>query len=174
MTKKAGVSFRGKSFWVYDVVGGVFLWHLIQAAETHRQDTSIPWLENSIESWRIAAAITELAYFADDNWTQEQTNLILRFCGDAISAIRDHGDFSKAEISTWQLGQELRIFTRGLDPVPSEPVVRFGEALVLLLKEELPAPPELHWWFYGTEDSPKTIKMLRNYDDPDYRNSLVR
>ena len=106
-----------------------------------------------------------LAYYADDKWTEEQLSLIINFSRQAIQDIRDHGDFPKDEVSSWDLGYGWTIHARGYDPVPHEPIALFGEAFILLLQNNLPVPPEKTTWFYGTKNEPMTIEINCNYDE---------
>lgn len=165
MTKTMSVRFRGKSFWVYDVVGGIFLWHLVDAAQQHQCTKVIPWLNDCIERWQVAAAITELSFFADDAWTEEQLDLIVQLSHNAIAAIRSHGSFTHNEISALKLTDDLEVHPRGHEAIASEPIALFGEAFVSLLIGRLPTPPERQWWFYSLGESPGTIKMAVNYDE---------
>lgn len=162
MTKTSGVSFRGKFFWVYDVVGGVFLWHLVNAAKDHMDDKPILWLDKCIEKWQLAAAITEMAFFADDEWTENQLNQIVVLSRQAVSAIRAHGDFTDDEVKSLELGDGLEIFPRGMKIIPSEPIARFGEAFISLLLDEIQAPPEWSVWFYGVENEPQIWESASN------------
>ena len=159
MTATALVNFRENAFWAYDVPGSIFLWHLIQSAEELVANEPKPWLSEMIRKWRVAAAITEMACYTDDEWTTHQIDLIVKLSRQAIMAIRQHGDFSASDVETWPLIDNERLSARGHDPIPSEPVARLGEAYILLLLAELPEPPESHLWFYTLEEDIDTIKM---------------
>lgn len=161
MSKHSGVRFQETSFWVYDVVGGVFLWHIINVAEQYLLNAHIPWLEERIKAWRVTAVINDLADFADDDWDNEQIRLITKLGNCAISNIRQHGDFTDEEISSWAVLDDLRIFPRGYEIIPVKFIINFGEAFLDMLNGELPEAPKGYWWFYGVGDeySPSTIKM---------------
>lgn len=159
MTSTAHVGFRGNAFWAYDVAGSIFLWFLIQSAEKIPAGDDGHVLAEMIPKWRISAVVTELAHYADDEWTSEQIDLVLQLCDDAISAIRKHGDFAASDVESWPVLDDQRIFTRGHDPIPSEPIARLGEAFVLLLQGQLLLPPNQHLWFYTLDDEVDTIKM---------------
>ena len=145
MSSTMSVTFRGKSFWVYDVIGGIFLWHLVSAAQEYQRNKISPWLDDYIKSWQVAAAFSDLPFFADDVWKEEQLALIVQLSQEAISAIRSHGSFTRTEISGLKLFDELEIHPRGHETVACEPIAQFGEAFVSLLLGQLPAPPEKHW-----------------------------
>lgn len=166
MTKTSGVDFGGRSFWVYDVVGGIFLYHLICAAEEHliTTNSSLEWLENSIRKWKVAAAITELAYYLDDRWPEEQLDLVLKLIRTANQKIRQTEYFKSKEVETWPLLDDLYIHCRGNETIPSEPIALFGEALIALANNTMRPPPNGAWWCYILDDSPATIDMGANWD----------
>ena len=159
MTRTAYVGYRDNAFWAYDVPGSIFLWFLIQSAEKYLAQYKGHWLSEVIPKWRVSAVITEMAYYADDEWTAEQVDLILQLCDDAISTIRQHGDFAASDVEAWPVLDDQRIFTRGHDPIPTEPIARLGDAFTLLLRGQLPKPPTQHLWFYTLDGNTDTIKM---------------
>ena len=159
MTRTAHVNFRDDGFWAYDVAGSVFLWFLIDAANKRLSSHDEPWLREMVQHWRVAAFITEMAHYTDDNWTTSQVDLVIQLSRHAIDAIRSHGDFAASDVQSWPVLDENRIFARGHDPIPAEPVARLGDAFIQLLQGQLPAPPDQHWWFYTLELETDTIKM---------------
>lgn len=160
MTRTAGVRFRGVRFWVYDVVGGIYLKHLVDAA-TEREDRS-DWLNQAIEGWRVAACVTELASYANEEWDSNQVETVIDLCLEAIQAIERQEVFTSLEIEAWPVHEELRIRARGHEEIPSRPIVAFGHAFIALLEERLPRAPDLHWWFYTLADDPETTAMAVN------------
>lgn len=174
MTRTAFVSFRDEGFWVYDVAGAVFLWHLIQEAE-HRQ-VSEPWLEASIAGWRTAAVITELPRYADDKWKDSQVDVVVDLSRQAIDAILSHGDFAATEIESWPIrvnDENRHVFPRGRELIPAIPVANLGEAFVQLLLGNLPKPPHQTKWFFTLELEPATIGHLTQ-EDRDSREKHVK
>ncbi len=165
MAKMSGVCFRGRNFWVYDVVGGIFLWHLVDAAKTYNFEKRLQWLDDCIPKWQIAAAIPDLAFFADDRWTEEQVDLIIRLSQKAITKILAHGDFTDVEVLSLELIDDLKLHVRGMKTIPCVPISRFGEAFMHLLLDELPAPPHKTWWYYGMAEQPETMSMQVNWDE---------
>lgn len=159
MTRTAHVSYGNGAFWVNDVTGSVFLWHLIQAAEKHLEAHAAPWLVETIASWRIAAVITEVASYTDDKWSRDQVDLVLELSRDATSSIRRHGNFSAAEVASWPILEGHQISTRGHDPIPAAAVARLGDAYAMLLEGTLPVAPERHVWFYTLDEAVHTIEM---------------
>jgi hypothetical protein len=159
MTSTAFVQYRENGFWAYDVAGSVFLWFLIQSAEEHLATTTSPWLQEMIQNWRVAAVVTEMAHYADDEWTPAQVELIVQLCRTTTGAIRQHVEFSGDDVQAWPVLDDQRIFVRGHDPIPAEPVARLGDAFASLLQGQLDDPPEQHLWFYTLDMDASTIKM---------------
>jgi hypothetical protein len=166
MTKLSAVDFRGKFFWVYDVVGGVFLWHLVDATKKHFDGKKVIWLDECVEKWQVAAAINVCAFYADDDWTEEQINLVISLSRLAVSEIRSHGDFTGEEVRSLDLAEGLEIHPRGMKVIPSEPIARFGEAIIALLLNEHPAPPAFSTWLYSVEEEPEVCEITTNWDTP--------
>lgn len=159
MTKTSYVRYRDNGFWAYDVAGSVFLWFLIDAANKQLSSHGEQWLKDMVHHWRVAAVITEMANYTDSDWTASQLDLVIQLSRHAVDAIRSHGDFAAADVQSWQVLDEQRIFARGHDPIPAEPVARLGEAFIQLLQGQLPVPPDQHWWFYTLEAETDTIQM---------------
>jgi len=166
VTKQSGVDFGGRSFWVYDVVGGIFLYHLIGVANEHLMDTSssLEWLENVIHKWKVAAAINELAYYLDDRWSEEQLNLVLNLIRTTNRKIRQTEYFKSKTVENWPLLDDLHIHCRGNELIPSEPIALFGEALLALANNTMSPPPDGTWWCYIIDDKPTTINMGVDWD----------
>ena len=159
MTRTAFVKHGGNGFWVYDVAGSVFLWFLIKVANKQLELHDEPWLRDSIQRWRVSAVVTELAHYADNDWTTSQVDTVIQLSQHAIEAIRLHGDFAASDAQSWPVLDDKRIFARGHDPIPAEPVARLGEAYVQLLQGELPPQLDQHAWFFSLEPEIDTLKM---------------
>jgi hypothetical protein len=135
----------------------VFLKFLIDSATDRVASGTSPWLGGAIEKWRVSAVISELSQWADDGWSQQQVDTVIELCRTATHAIRCGGDIPACEIESWAILDEQRIFTRGHNLVPSEPVARLGDAFIALLQNTLPEPPEGHRWFFTLDENTDTI-----------------
>jgi hypothetical protein len=62
VSKTKYVRYAGRAFWAYDVALGIFLKHLIDAAEASDQ-AKAPWLAPLVSSWRVAACVPGLDTF---------------------------------------------------------------------------------------------------------------
>lgn len=163
MSKASHVEFRGYGFWAYDVVYAVFLKYLIDAANEETSSNAEGWLQEAVSHWRINAAVSDLGVYLNDDWTQEQVDIVIDLCRKAVKAIRSRGDIPVYEIASVPICNDLYIDTRGHDPVPFEPVARFGDAMVGLLQERVPQPPSRHWWFFTLGDDVATIPWKDGY-----------
>ena len=54
MSKKAFGKYAGRGFWAYEVVLGVFVKYLLDAAQESR-DANLLWLSEAMASWRVCA-----------------------------------------------------------------------------------------------------------------------
>lgn len=159
MPRSLYINFRHNGFWVYDVPSSVFLKFLIDAASDRLASGTDEWLSDAVQHWRVSAVIPDLSHYVDDEWSQSQIDTVLELCRSATNAIRSGGDIPAREIESWPILDDQRIFTRGHDPVPCEPVARLGEAFIALLQNTLPEPPERHWWFFTLDENVHTIPM---------------
>ena len=159
MSRSLYINFRDNGFWAYDVPSSVFLKFLIDAANNQLTSGADQWLSDAVQHWRVSAAISDLSHYADDHWSQSEIDIVIELCRTATSAIRCGGDIPAREIESWQILDDQRIFTRGHDPVPCEPVARLGDAFIALLQNTLPEPPERHWWFFTLDENTDTISI---------------
>lgn len=159
MSKLLYITFRGDGFWAYDVASSVFLKFLIDAASERVSAGADHWLVDAVHNWRISAVISELAHYADDEWSQSQINTVIELSQVATEKIRCGGDIPASEIEAWPILDSQRIFARGHDPVPCEPVARLGDAFIALLQNALPKPPQGQWWFFTLKANADTIPM---------------
>ena len=157
MSQTLYVNFRDNGFWVFDVVSSVFLKHMIDAA-ADSVCAKESWLVNAVQNRRVNAVISDMGIFLDDDWSQRQVETVIDICRAAITTIRRNGNTPASKIESEPLIDDLHIFARGIDPIPSLPIARFGDAMIALLTNNLPEPPAGHWWFYSLADEVRTIE----------------
>jgi hypothetical protein len=160
MTATKRIGFGTRFLWAYDVAAGVFLKHLIDAAEASGQ-TNAPWLARAVSDWRVQAAITECGLTLDENWSNTQRLMFIRLAEAACKELATRASIPAEEIVDWPLGErgELRIFPRGAREVLTEPVIELGRAIIALVSGELPQSPQGEAWFYGLPTGRSTIRM---------------
>src|SRR4051812_6826398 len=66
MSKTLYVEFRGRGFWAFDAVSGIFLKHLIDVAESCIAGRHEPWLAEAIARWRFNAICGDCGLFLDE------------------------------------------------------------------------------------------------------------
>lgn len=159
MSQTLYVGFRDNGFWAYDVVSSVFLKFLIDAASGFADGDPNRWLAEATQHWRVNAITSDFGLYLDDDWSGSEVDTVIDLCGKAIAAIREYGDIPSAEAQSWAILDDQRIFVRGHDPVPCEPVARFGGAVTALLQNTLPEPPDRHWWFFTLANDAETIAI---------------
>ena len=159
MSRSHYVRFRDDGFWVYDVPSSVFLKFLIDAACVRLTFGGDEWLNEAIQHWRVSAAIPEMSRYANDEWTAQQIETVIKLTRGAIEAITFHGDFLAAEVESWTILDDVAICTRGHDPIAWEPIARIGNAFISLLQNAMPKPPKNHRWFYTLDETVDTIAM---------------
>ena len=159
MSKTLYVHCEGRGFWAFDVASSVLLKFLIDAAQEPAMTEEGEWLQAVVEHWRVNAVIPDLGVYLDDNWTSSQVATVIKLLRSAAQSLRMQTSLPAGEIESWPFDDDQCLFTRGIDPVPCEPIACLAEAIIALLEDTLPAPPRGHAWFYTLDDEVQTIQM---------------
>ena len=158
MSKTQFVDYGTQGFWAYDVALGVFLKHLIDAAEAS-DHARTPWLSSAISSWRRVACVSDYGLTLDADWSAEQRQAFIALAEDSCSSLAKRDSIPAEEIAAWPLLDDLRIFPRGATEVATAPVVELGRAIIALVSGNLPEAPHGTAWLYGTPEGRRTIGM---------------
>ena len=112
MSKTLFVEFRGRGFWAFDVVSGVFLKHLVDAATSSLAYQNQPWLADAVGQWRFNAVISDCGLFLDDAWSAEQVQvfgeLALASAILAVAEVRCDEAVEGAQVALEALGSARR------------------------------------------------------------------
>ena len=112
MSKTKYVNYNNRGFWAYDVTLGVFLKHLIDAAEAS-DDATTEWLSRAIASWRETACIPDYGLSLDARWSEVQRQRFIALTELACSLLEERTSIPAAEILAWPLLDDQHIFPRG-------------------------------------------------------------
>lgn len=162
MSQTIYVEYRENGFWAFDVVLGVFLKHLIDAATRHLGGPEDEWLSGEIPNWRINAVISDFALILDANWSEHQIRTFNEIAAEACRELQRRETISAEEIASWPMVDDLRIFPRGLPLVTTASVVRLGKAMIELVNGSLSEPPPGTRWLFSYKDDPSTIRMRKS------------
>lgn len=157
MSRTLFVEFCGDGFWAFDVVVGVFLKHLIDAASLHLEEKGEAWLAEAITAWRVDAVNADLGLFLDQSWSQHQIDVFSALVEEACNSLAERESIAADEIESWEMIGGLRCCTRGLPSVTTASAIRLGDAIAKLVNRALPAPPPGTWWFFATEECAATM-----------------
>jgi hypothetical protein len=149
------IGYRDDGFWAYDVAQGVLLKYLVDIAEARAEEPGMEWLREAAYSWRIGAVLYGL--HIEESWSVEQLAVFKHLVLEACEQLETRQKIPSAEIETWPMIDDLRIFTRGAKEVCTAPVVELGRAVVSLLEGSLPSPPASTWWCFGFPEGRTTI-----------------
>src|SRR6516225_2835961 len=150
MSKTLFVKFRGRGFWAFDVVSGVFLKHLIDASTPHLERLGYSWLRDAVGHWRFNAVIGDAGLFLDDSWSPEQVATVTGLATAACNELSKRVEIPAEEVESWQLLDDMRRFARGLPSVTTASAIRLGRAIIELINGTLPESPQGTWWFFST------------------------
>ena len=159
MSKSVYIEWRNNGFWVYDVALGVLLKHLIDSATESVKRNPAPWLNQSIERWRVQAVVSDPGMYLDENWSTNQVQHFINLLEDCCESLSSRHAFSADEMQAWDILDGEGIDARGDNEFPTNVVMELGLAIVALLKGALPDPPDRTWWFYGTRTGRTTIEI---------------
>jgi hypothetical protein len=160
VSKTKFIRFGDQGFWVYDVAAGVFLKHLIDAAEASDQKHTA-WLSECMKQWLLEACVQDYGLDLDTKWSAGQRQTYIALAEEACSRLATRESIPAEEIGNWDLGDNLHIFLRGATEVETAPVIELGRAIIALVSGQLPEPPEGKIWLYGTPAGRETIGWKR-------------
>ena len=158
MSKTQFVSYSNNGFWAYDVAIGIFLKHLVDAAEASDQ-AELPWLSNAISWWRTVACISDYGLTLGEGWSEAEQETFIALAEDSCQRLANRAVIPAEEIVAWPLLDDLRIFPRGATQVATGPIVELGRAVIALVAGTLPEPPTGTAWLYGTDGGRRTLGM---------------
>jgi hypothetical protein len=151
------VKYAGRGFWAYDVILGVFLKYLIDAAEASDQATT-EWLSGAVSSWREVACIPDYGLSLDENWSQAERQCLVLLAEMACLQLAKRPSIPTTEFDSWSLLEDFHIYPRGATEVFTGPIVELGRAIMALISGTLPEAPSGTAWFY-TSTGRQTIGM---------------
>ena len=160
MSKTQFVEYATHGFWAYDVALGIFLKHLVDAAEASDQ-ADVPWLSNATSWWRTVACISDYGLTLDEGWSAAQQRTFIALAEEACERLASRESIPEKEIVAWPLLDDLHIFTRGATEVSTGPIVELGRAVIALISGTLPEPPPGTNWLYGTDEGRRTLGVGR-------------
>ena len=157
MSQTKYVEYAGRGFWAYDVTLGVFLKHLIDAAEAS-DETTTKWLSSAVSSWRAVACISDYGLSLDASWSQVQRHSFVVLAETACVRLAERPSMPATEIVSWPLLDDEHIHPRGAIDVLTPPIVELGRAIIALVSGMLPEPPSGMAWFY-TDTGRQTLRV---------------
>jgi hypothetical protein len=164
VTAKKVIKYSGRGFWAYDVAMGIFIKHLLDAAEKSGEARK-PWLSKAISDWRVQAVVTECGFTIDERWSVEERTAFIAMTERACAAMEAREFIRVTEIVSWSFVDNLRIFPRtDANELRTAPVIELGRAIAALLLGQLPDPPKSEAWFFGTPEGRSTIQMEAWWD----------
>ena len=159
MTASKSIEFEGRFFWAYDVAAGVFLKYLVDEAEIS-EHASEPWLSEAMSHWRVQAAITEHGLALEEQWSSAQKQVFIKLAESTCKKLAMRESIPAEEVASWPLVDDLHIFPRAADRIPTAPIIELGNAVISLVAGNLPRAPKGEAWFYGLPTGRSTIRMI--------------
>jgi hypothetical protein len=155
------VKYGDRGFWVYDIILGVFVKHLVDTIEATGYSRA-PFLDEALCTWRLAPFL-DIGFPFEKSWTALQRQNVISCIEEVCSRLATRDVIPMDEIVRWSFGGESRLFHRGLKEVRTSVVVELGSAIVALLRNELPRAPKGEAWFF-TGNGRSTIRMQPSWE----------
>ena len=161
MSATVFVHFGDRGFWAYDIVLGVFLKYLIEAAEATGVSHA-PFLDEALQHWRLAP-IANFGLHLEKSWTALERQNVISFAEEACARLATRDSIPMEEIVGWPFADGRHLFHRGLKEVRTASVIELGGAFISLLCDELPKAPKGKAWFF-TDNGRSTMPMEPSWD----------
>jgi len=110
-----------------------------------------PWLEGSIQQWKINIEVSEFGLHLDEDWNSKEVDTVVSLFEEVNSIFNNSDTISLVFIEELNNQYDLRIDLRSHTSLLKEPLVLFGEALCSMLRGSFNTPVGEGWWFYGDD-----------------------
>jgi hypothetical protein len=163
VSRSQAVTFAHKGFWAFDVAAGIFLKHLIDAAQDSAE-IDMEWLSKEVSNWRVWAVIGDFGIQFNEHWSSEQRIAVIALVEKVCAELAKREFIPAEEIVSWPFVDDLRINPRGAKAALTAPVIELGHAIIELLRDEMPEPPKGEAWWLGSETGRTTVQMSDSWD----------
>jgi hypothetical protein len=162
VSKTKSVGLRGQEVWVYDASLSLALAEVILGVEAIPEADRPLWWPVTVRELRVQAVIGDFYFDQDLALSDAQRDEFAQLLEAAADRLRRRGVFTMQEASAWLVLDDLAVIFRGEEPENTAPAAELAEALASLIRGTLPAAPPNTWWFYGSADDRRTIRMRFN------------
>ena len=151
--------YRGFCFWVFDVCASIVLAEMATvASETPAAERSA-WLADLEEHLRVHALVGADFGIPLDEWCDGHEEQFLALVTEAGRRLAGRGPITAQQAAAWIVLDGKPILWRGRDPVDTEPIVAFADAMAAIIRGACPQAPPGQWWFFGLPGEVRTIHM---------------
>ncbi|GAB1692435.1 hypothetical protein [Krasilnikovia sp. M28-CT-15] len=158
MTKTAAVSANGRHFWAYDVSISFLAYEILVVG---REQAPGQWFDGLADPLTAVAIVggsvgLDLAPVVEADAVES----FAAIADEAGARLRALGSVTEADAEARRIAGHPVIW-RSIDnaAMPSAPIADLAEAMVELVRGQLPKPPPGAWWYLGLPGGPRTIKM---------------
>jgi hypothetical protein len=145
-------------FWAYDVnlaILAVEVLHVAKAAAWANQ----PWLDDLRRDLSMAVIVQgNLGLEVPVGLTDPQREQLLALFLEAARRLRARRCITAAEAAEHYVVDQQPVFLRGASSIDTSRVADLAEAVISLIRGDLPPPPAgTTAWFYGTDGTPRGL-----------------
>jgi hypothetical protein len=158
VSKTVSISFGDRWFWAYDVSFSILLLEAIHVAESVPPNERAPWQDNVLDTLRMHVLLgANVAFPLDGEWDEAQRQYVLTLIADAGQHLRQRRRITAAEAAELYVLDGEPVFLRGADSVDTTAIADLADAIVSMVRGDLPSPPPARVWFFGVEGGPRTL-----------------
>ncbi|MFC7546879.1 hypothetical protein [Plantactinospora sp. GCM10030261] len=160
MSRTVAVRFGGRWFWAYDVSLGVLLLEAVHVGLEMPPERLPRRAADVLEDLRVHARLLATIGFALDQkgWDTRERDFVQTLVAEAGRRFRERGVITAADASRRYLIDGEPFFLRGASQVDGAVVADLADAILRLVRGELPPTPEPdRRWYLGLMDGPRQL-----------------
>ncbi|MGN9908600.1 hypothetical protein ACTMTJ_13740 [Phytohabitans sp. LJ34] len=145
-------------FWAYDVSLAILAVEVLDVLKAGAAKDE-PWLDE-FRYHLTLPVLVQGTYGLDipSGLTDGQRAQLVELFAEAERRLRARRQITAAEAAERYVVDQTPVFLRAAPVVDTSPVADLADAVIHLIRGDLPPPPPGHQrWFYGTDDGPRGI-----------------
>ena len=158
MSATTPAEYHGSCFWVFDVCKSILFAEMATVASETPAAGQSPWLADLEHELRVHAIIGDLEIPLDE-WCDGHEEQFLALVTDASRRLAGREPITAQQAAAWIVLDGSPILWRGRDPVDTDPIAAFADALAAIIRGTYPQAPPGQWWFFGLPGEIQTIQM---------------
>ena len=163
MTTTAAVTANGRNFWAYDVSISFLAYEILAVG---REQAPGPWFDALVDALTGVAIVGGTVGLNLEPVVEAgAVESFATIAGEAGARLRALGSVTAADAQARRVAGHPVIWRPVDDPaMPSAPIADLAQAMIELVRGQLPKPPPDTSWYFGLPSGPRTLTMSGPYD----------